>query len=328
MSVSISGIPATMKLDSASSIKLLNLDSYNTMEKHRQPTNTNILVCESKSILPLAGKFDTAVQTWTKYVTAIFYLPQQSTGNLIGYETGVTLEMIQIRDEHIAAILEAPVPCPKLTCSPEWANPKTISWTFTMKKVSSRWHKTQDARHSTWKAGGRSAWCTGVSWHNQASWKWVSSIVVIPTRDCQKTRICLDMCSRIAAVYRERHHANLPIPDEIIHEIHTAPKCSENWTSTKHIELHHESRYPPHLLHTKVYTGIHNSCSTSHQHLKSSRMSSSRSCLSVDGINNISDELWWQSWETRRSVRSHTSASGREQLDLKHVKICLNGNGL
>ena len=299
----IDGTPVTMLLDSGASVNLLDPQVYNAILSRNkqlclQPADTRVFVYGSKKPLPVAGKFQAQINIGDACVEATFYVTHQNAGNILSYQTGVALGMIHIPKEHINAV------------SAQRTHPILDEFkdVFTgvgkLKEYQQRIHidrsvkpVAQSPRRVPFHVRKQveeqldDLEASGIIEAVEGPTPWVSPIVVIPKRDRNKVRICVDMRSPNTAVRRERHP--MPTLDEIIHDLNGAKVFSKlDLNQAYHqIELHPDSRYITTFVthkglrrYTRLMFGL-SSASEIFQHIVQQVLSG------IQGVKNISDDI-------------------------------------
>ena len=98
-----------MLLDSGASVNILDKQSFGAIAAQNkavklQHDNTLIYAYGATKPLLLKGKFQAQVSTGEQSVTATFHVAKQNAGCLLGYETAVDLELIQIPKQQVNAL--------------------------------------------------------------------------------------------------------------------------------------------------------------------------------------------------------------------------------
>ena len=98
-------------IDSGASVNVIDKKDFDRLVQQNKEimlrrTNTKIFAYGAEQPLPLVGAFDATVESVTCSTVAIFYVVSGNYGSLLGHETAVELELLQVDPAEIRTIKE------------------------------------------------------------------------------------------------------------------------------------------------------------------------------------------------------------------------------
>ena len=98
-------------IDSGASVNVIDKKDFDRLVQQNKEimlrrTNTKIFAYGAEQPLPLVGAFDATMESVTCSTVAIFYVVSGNYGSLLGHETAVELELLQIDPAEIRTIKE------------------------------------------------------------------------------------------------------------------------------------------------------------------------------------------------------------------------------
>ena len=237
-------------IDSGASVNIMGTQTYDTLRPrpNLSKTTTKVFPYGSTVALPIAGKFESTVESKTKFTGATFYVLKGNGAPLISYQTASELGLIHVVDANIQGdTYKANIMAkhPKLfsdkvgklkgvqvkihvdkSVSPVAQPHRRIPY-HVRKKVEAELKRLEDEDIIERVSGGT---------------PWVSPIVVAPKRDPNAIRLCVDMRAANHAIIRERHP--MPTVDDVINDLNGSTVFSKvDIRNAYHtLELEPESR--------------------------------------------------------------------------------------